>query len=1032
MFLNQTVPPPVLKGWSVIFFGGDVNIGRRMNWNPHAQPFGDLQIMSEADLRIINLECVIAAQGKQGIDKGEGGPYYYHARPEQTNLLTAAQIDVALTANNHSLDYYEAALLEQNNYLDRAGILHCGTGKNLDEAARPLFIKVNELIIALFNVDATMKPYAATADKAGTFYLPPDKPELWKDFFAEKIADARRSADVVLIAPHWGKNGVTEPTEPIKILGRLLIDCGADAVLGCHSHFLHGVETYNDRPIIYDAGNFLFDSNPTDGGAFSLVISSNGVEQIFFVPLAIDFCRTFPADGEQSARICNKFLDDCRKLNTAATVRRDDLIELNFKPPARAERILKAVELSKSRRGEKIPPMPEPLLEWIADKVPDAARIEQKNFGAVKLLGCRAVNPVMKRRQILYVETWWSLDAPTDKDFKFQMLGVPTVKDSMPNFGAAMEHQGCDWLFPTNRWRAGVIYYERFGLRPPPRRELVNVDLSLKISVLDGRFNLGTYTHPTTIQLRIPNCPLAVPNAIKPLVEEPIIDKFKRKFKARRGAIFFMLRNIKRDASGLELSALRRATLFKNYLGCEVFLLTNEYQNNLAENLARHDADGIPLNMYDYFQGINRANATLRRISIGNLPQGWRAEQGENFWRIYRSDDSLAMHAAFMLEGQTLNYIEFFDEDGKKFQRDTYDALGFLSRRQVLDAETGAVTQALYFKPDGSPAIKETYEIADKKSVLQSLEIVGRGLTVDSPRKLIRYWLEVLTADKNRTYFLIGDRSPEYTRFYEAVKQRELKNIFVLHQLHNLHVLDDFDPMTAPTKRWYNFLTDKTFQSDAIITLTEQQKADVVKRYGLDNVIVLPHSVPKKLPAQVECDPYKIIMVGRLAEQKAPDKAIEAFKIVRAKIPQATLHFYGSGSMLRSLKRQVKSARLGDAVKFEGFVKNIDEVFSSAALFILTSRYEGFPLVIQESLQNNCPVVAFDCRYGPREVITDGVNGYLVAAGDVAALAEKIIKVLTEPGLREKLAANCARSVEKFYPEVVAEQWAELFCRLMK
>ena len=1032
MFLNQVVPPPYLKGRSVIFFGGDVNIGRRMNWNFYAQPFGNLQIMSEADLRIINLECVIAAQGKQGIDKGEGGPYYYHARPEQTNLLSAAQIDVALTANNHSLDYFEAALLEQNDYLDRAGILHCGTGKNLDEAARPLFIKVNELIIAIFNVDATMKPYAATSDKAGTFYLPPDKPELWKNFFTEKISDARRNADVIFVAPHWGSNGVTEPTDKIKVLGRLLIDCGADAVLGCHSHFLHGVETYNNRPIIYDAGNFLFDSIPADGGAFSLVISSNGVEQIFFVPLAIDFCRTFPADGEQSARICKKFLDDCQKLNTAAIIRRNDLIELNFTPPAQIRRFLEPIELSKPRRGEKIPPMTEPLPEWVANEIPDDARIEQKNFGAIKLLGCRVVNPVMKCRQILYVETWWTLDAPTDKDFKFQMLAVPNIKDSMPNFGAAMEHQGCDWLFPTNRWRAGTIYYEKFGLRSPPRRELVNVDLSLKISVLDGRFNLGTYTHPTKIQLRMPNRPLAVPNAIKPPVEESIVDKFKRKFKAQRGAIFFMLRSIKVNASGLELSALRRASLFKNYLGCEVYLLTNEYQNNLAENLARYDADGIPLNMYDYFQGIDRANATPRRISIGNLPEDWRIERNENFWHIYRQDNSLAMLATFMIEGQTLNYIEFFDENGKKFQRDTFDALGFLSRRQFLDIDSENVTQALYFKPDGSLAIKETYEIVENKSALRSIEIVGRNLTVDSPRKLIRYWLEALTADKTRKYFLIGDRSPEYTRFYAEVKQRVQKNIFVLHQLHNLHVLDDFDPMTAPTKRWYNFLTDKSFQSDAIITLTEQQRADVVKRYGLDNVIVLPHSVPKKIPAQIERNPYKIIMVGRLAEQKAPDKAIEAFKIVRKKIPQATLHFYGTGSMLKTLKRKVKAARLADSVFFEGFVKNIDEIFSTAALFILTSRYEGFPLVIQESLQNNCPVVAFDCRYGPREVITDGVNGYLVKVGDVEALAEKIIKVLTEPGLREKFSANCARSIEKFYPEVVSEQWAELFCRLMK
>lgn len=1033
MFLNQTVPPPLLKNQSVIFFGGDVNIGRRTNWNLYTQPFGNLQIMSEADLRIINLECVVGTKGSQGIDKGEGGPYYYHARPEQINLLTAAQIDVVLTANNHSLDYYEAALLEQNDYLDRAGILHCGTGKNLEDAAKPLFIEVNKIVIALFNVDATMKPYAATADKVGTFYLPPDKPELWKNFFTKKIADARRKADIILIAPHWGPNGVTEPIEPIKILGRLLIDCGADAVLGCHSHFLHGVETYKDRPIIYDAGNFLFDTRNGLGGAFSIVLSNQGVEQIFFVPLSVDYCKTSLANAEQAEKICAKFLEDCRKLNTDAIIRRNDLIELKFTPPARARRKLKPVNLSVSRRGEKILPMSEPLPEWTADKIPDDARIDPQKFGAIKLLGCRipADCLLMKRRQILYVETWWTLDAPTYKDLTIRIYGVPTVQNSMSNFGAGMDHQACDWMFPTNRWKNGVIYYERFGLRSPPRRELVNVDLAVEISVLDGKFELGKYIYPTKVQLQIPNRPSAVPNTIKPPAEVSVIDEFKSKFKAKNGVIFFMLRHVKPDASGLELSSFRRATLFKNYFGCEVFLLTNEYQNNLLENFSRYNADGKLLNMYDYFQGINRVRATPRSVYVKSLPEGWTAEQTEKDGRLYRQDGTLAMYLTFM-KGHTLNYVEYFNTDGKKIRRDTFDELGFMSRRQILDLETGNVIQALYYKPNGTLAIKETYEIIDKKSALKSIEVVDRNLTIDHPRKLMRYWLEELTADKNLIYFLIGDRSPEYTRFYTEVKQRDLKNIFVLHVIHNLHVLEDFNPLTAPTKRWYNFLTDNSFQSDAIITLTEHQKADVVKRYGLNNVIVLPHSIPRKISAQMEREPYKIIMVGRLAEQKAPDKAIEVFKIVHEKLPQAKLHFYGNGAMLGSLKKKVKSARLDDAVIFEGFVNNIDEAFSTAAVSILTSRYEGAPLVIQESLQNNCPVVAFDCCYGPRDMIEDGVNGYLIPGGDVAAMADRIIKILTESGLREKLSANCAKSIEKFYPEVVAVQWAELFCKLMK
>ena len=172
-----------------------------MNWQEHKKPFGNLKIMSDADLRIINLECVVANRGRQGIEKGEGGPYYFHARPEQINLLTDVDIDVVLTANNHSKDYYEEALLEQNELLDRVGILHVGSGANLEEASKILYTRANDLTVAIINVDSTMKPFAAKENLAGTFYLPLDQPELWKTTVGEMIAEARRHADIVLTAP---------------------------------------------------------------------------------------------------------------------------------------------------------------------------------------------------------------------------------------------------------------------------------------------------------------------------------------------------------------------------------------------------------------------------------------------------------------------------------------------------------------------------------------------------------------------------------------------------------------------------------------------------------------------------------------------------------------------------------------------------------------------------------------------------------------------------------------------------------------
>ena len=498
---------------SVIFFGGDVVIGRRTNWNRRKKPFGNLQAMQDADLRIVNLECVAGAQGEQGIHKGESSSYYYHARPEQINLLTEANIDVVLTANNHSMDYYAETLLEQNEYLNRAGVLHCGSGANFDEASRPLFIKVNDIVVALFSVDATIKHYAATEDKAGIFYLPPSQPELWKKIFTEKIADARRKADIVLVAPHWGKNGLTEPREPIKVLGRLLIDCGADAVLGCHAHLMQGIENYKNRPIIYDAGNLIFDTAAGLGGAFSIVLSKRGVEEVSMIPLTTGNCRIVPMNEADVSEFCEFFIGLCAKLNTNATVD-GEFVKVKFDPPPRAEHNLEPVELSIPRHdGEKIPPMAEPLPEWTAEKVPDNARIQPQNFGPINLVGCR-IPPeylLMTTRKMLYVETWWTCDEPTEKDLSIRLRGVPDTKKTVKNFGENMDHQGCDWMWPTNRWKPGVIYYERFGLRAPKKSDVVNSKIYLYVSVLDGKDELGKYIHPKFAKLQIPNLSTATP-----------------------------------------------------------------------------------------------------------------------------------------------------------------------------------------------------------------------------------------------------------------------------------------------------------------------------------------------------------------------------------------------------------------------------------------------------------------------------------------------------------------------------------------
>ena len=1035
MFLKQPVLPPFLKGQSVIFFGGDVNLGRRMNWNLYEKPFGNLPIMQEADIRIINLVSVAAAQGQQGIDKGEFSPYYYHARPEQINLLTEAQIDVALTANNHALDYYEAALLEQNDYLDRAGILHCGTGANLNEASRPLFIKVNKIIVALFNVDATTKQFAATDNKAGTFYLPPDKPELWKNFFVEKIAAAHQKADVVLVAPHWYPNTRTGLTEQARTIGN------------CHFNFTRGIETYNHRPIIYNTGNFLFDAGTSRGGGFSLVLSKQGVEQIFVQPLMIDECKISEYDAEQAMKIGAGFLDLCYKLNTNGVPLEGGLVELKFEPPLREEQKLEPVKLSSSRLdGKKIIPLSEPFEEWTVDEVPDDAKIEPQKFGAIKLVGCR-VSPEcvpLKKHGMLYVETYWTLDEPTDKNYAFKILGQPKVEGLIPNFGAGIDdrgHQPCDWMWPTNRWKSGVIYRERFGLRPPNKNDIVNIDLQLQISVLDGQKEIGKYISPPTVEIQIPDCPTWSSNVTMNTLDGNFdIETFKRELQANNGVVFCMLRNIKPKGSGIEYSAFRRAKMFRKYLGVEMTLITHEYQNDLLEQRANYEIEDFKvLNMYDAFQEINRDVEKTRKALIEPMHEGWKIDKAGNDLRILKQDDKLAMYCSFSLKDQKLSFINFFNDNHKKIRRDYYDMLGFLSLRQELDPENEQSKEEFYYRPDGTVAIHQVYKFVDKKNLLQLIELIDRkGVvtkTFTNRDDVLSYWLLQILNDKTKNYFLIGDRKPEWFKAYIDIKSAGLKNVYVIHQLHNVHVYssDNIDPFKSATaKPYYEYLINRKIRSDAILSLTEHQTHDVTKRYYLSNVFTLPHPLPKVNVPKREVNPLLAVMVGRIDAEKCHTKAVDVFKIVLEKVPQAQLHFYGSGSLQKEVQAKIDSLGLSKSIIFKGFTNNIFEVFSSAAFSMLTSRNEGSPLVVQESLQCNCPVISFDCYYGPRDSIVNDINGYLVPVNDIKGMAEKIIKVFTEPGLREKLSANCAKSIEKFSPEVVASKWADFFCQLMR
>jgi poly-gamma-glutamate synthesis protein (capsule biosynthesis protein) len=204
-------------------------------------------VLDQADVRIANLECVIA-QGGQAMDK----PWTFRASPHVLPLLHR-HVDVVSVANNHTGDFGKAAFAEMLGRLHAAGLPYFGGGLDWREAHRPLLIERKGVKIALLAYDEFFPRVFEAGDGLPGVAWSEDEQ------VRHDIAQARRVADVVIPFMHWGQEHEPMANDRQRELARLMIDAGADAVVGAHPHVVQDTETYHGKPIIYSLGNFVFD-----------------------------------------------------------------------------------------------------------------------------------------------------------------------------------------------------------------------------------------------------------------------------------------------------------------------------------------------------------------------------------------------------------------------------------------------------------------------------------------------------------------------------------------------------------------------------------------------------------------------------------------------------------------------------------------------------------------------------------------------------------------------------------------------------
>lgn len=309
---------------------GDVMLGRlvndRLKTVPAEYPWGDtLPVLRTADVRIANLECVLAAGG----EPAPGKTFHFRSEPRNVESLRYAGIDLVSLANNHVLDFGPDAFREMPPVLDAAGILYAGAGKDGEAARRPAMLRATGTTIGLISFTDNQPDWEAD-HQPGVYYVPVAGSDRRTADLLDLVRRTRTRTGLLIVSAHWGANWGSAPPVEHRTLAHALVDAGADVVYGHSPHVFRGVEVYRNRPILYSTGDFVDDYavDPVERNdqSFVFLLDTDGPtpRALRLHPTLIGDCQVRLA-GATAPVIAHRMQQRSAELGTRSIWREDEL-----------------------------------------------------------------------------------------------------------------------------------------------------------------------------------------------------------------------------------------------------------------------------------------------------------------------------------------------------------------------------------------------------------------------------------------------------------------------------------------------------------------------------------------------------------------------------------------------------------------------------------------------------------------------------------------------------------------------------------
>ncbi|GAB4074059.1 glycosyltransferase [Barrientosiimonas marina] len=504
--------------------------------------------------------------------------------------------------------------------------------------------------------------------------------------------------------------------------------------------------------------------------------------------------------------------------------------------------------------------------------------------------------------------------------------------------------------------------------------------------------------------------------------------------------VFFLINSIDLQRGGLTKASLKQASFFAE-MGYDTHMLTFNFNPDYPRirrklhKLRKVHSNVRIRNMYEELAGHKQpeyARSPAKKASLKQLTKGTAAVKrpGYNAYRLYAN--GLYTSYIALRKNQSLNFIDYFNANRYRTKRETFDSWGHLAKTAYMDYKHNEPRQTIYYDRKQRAYLTQWHKPADEttnRHVLFHKDGSVKKELTQKERVLELDWLhDVIDRLGGKQSIVISDTRSTDDLLVKLHHPRAAK----IWRLHSSHLEKPYttDASIVP-KVQYGMEHLEAF--DAIALLTEEQKQDISNRFGSHlNLTVVPHyhetntSFRQSLRAAAQkTDPRRCVIVSRLSSLKRLSHAIRAFRKVVNEFPDVCLDIWGTGKQEPKLQTLIDELDLGQNVFLRGYTYNPDAIYQRGLFSVTNSKSEGFALSILESMYNKTPVISYNIKYGPEDMIVDGENGYLIKPS-IEQLADRMIRLFREPKRAIDMGENARKSIDEHFNKAVYKQkWQE-------